>query len=412
MWFGTIVAQQREPEAREAGQHAALVGDLGRAGRRRRSRCGRWRRAAGARRRGRRSRGPSRMRRVRPQAWTGSSLTASSRRAKTVSTWRVYAARSKTASRSMRDAISSSARHELAEVELLVPGAHRVALDEAVGVVAREARLDEREQHALAEEEVVARLEVAAHPLGAHDEAVDEPREAVEHVVEREERVGDDDALGRRVRDVALVPERDVLEPDERVPADDAREPADPLGDDGVALVRHRRRALLALAERLLHLGDLGAREVPDLERERVERRRDDRERARGARRAGRAGGSASRSAPARARAARTRCARARDRSRRTCRRRRESLPTRMPSSARATRARPRSSSNAQPASFSPKVVGSACTPCVRPICSVVAVLLGPCDDGGERAVEPGEDRARRPRGSGARARCRRRRRR
>ena len=32
---------------------------------------------------------------------------------------------------------------------------------------------------------------------------------------------------------------------------------------------------------------------------------------------------------------------------------------------------RPRSSSNAQPASFRPKVVGSACTPCVRPICSV-----------------------------------------
>ena len=59
----------------------------------------------------------------------------------------------------------------------------------------------------------------------------------------------------------------------------DAREPADPLGDDGIPLVRHRRRALLAVAERLLHLADLGAREVPDLEREGVERRRDDRER-------------------------------------------------------------------------------------------------------------------------------------
>ncbi len=37
-----------------------------------------------------------------------------------------------------------------------------------------------------------------------------------------------------------------------------------------------------------------------------------------------------------------------------------ESLPTRMPSSPRAMRRRPRSSSNAQPASFIPKVVGSA----------------------------------------------------
>ena len=61
--------------------------------------------------------------------------------------------------------------------------------------------------------------------------------------------------------------------------ADDAREAADPLGDDGIPLVRHRRRALLPAPERLLHLGDLGAREVPDLERERVERGGDDGER-------------------------------------------------------------------------------------------------------------------------------------
>ena len=71
----------------------------------------------------------------------------------------------------------------------------------------------------------------------------------------------------------------DVLEPDERVRADDPRKAADALGDDGIALVRHRRRALLSLAERLLHLGDLGAREVADLGRERVERRREHGER-------------------------------------------------------------------------------------------------------------------------------------
>ena len=61
--------------------------------------------------------------------------------------------------------------------------------------------------------------------------------------------------------------------------AHDAREPADPLGDDRVPLVRHRRRALLALAERLLDLAHLRAREVPDLERELVERGRADGER-------------------------------------------------------------------------------------------------------------------------------------
>ena len=40
----------------------------------------------------------------------------------------------------------------------------------------------------------------------------DDAREAAEHVIERDEAVGQDDALDRRVRDVALVPERDVLE--------------------------------------------------------------------------------------------------------------------------------------------------------------------------------------------------------
>ena len=157
-----------------------------------------------------------------------------------------------------------------------VPRLHCQPLHDAVGLLPLEARLDERQQQPLAEVEAVARVEVLAHALGAHDEAVDEPCEAVEHVVEGEERVGDDDALGGRVRDVALVPERDVLEADLRRAAHDAREAADPLGGDRIAFVRHRRGALLAGGERLLHLANLGAGEVADLEAEGVERGGDD----------------------------------------------------------------------------------------------------------------------------------------
>ena len=68
------------------------------------------------------------------------------------------------------------------------------------------------------------------------------------------------------------MPERDVLETDHRSGPHDPGEPADPLGDDRISLVRHRRGALLALAERLLHLGHLGARQVTDLDRETLER--------------------------------------------------------------------------------------------------------------------------------------------
>src|SRR4051794_27207303 len=167
---------------------------------------------------------------------------------------------------------------ERREVQLLVPGPEGVLLDEPVRLVPRQAGLDEREQDALAEEEAVTRVEVRTHPAGEDDEALDEPRKAVEHVVEREERIRQNDPLGRGVRDVALVPEGDVLETDRRGAADDTGEPADPLGDDRVPLVRHRRGALLAGAERLLHLAHLGAGEVADLEGEPVERGCDERE--------------------------------------------------------------------------------------------------------------------------------------
>ena len=102
----------------------------------------------------------------------------------------------------------------------------------------------------------------------------DDAGEAAEHVIERDEAVGQDDALDRRVRDVALVPERDVLERRVAVAADEPRQADDLLAADRVALVRHRRRALLTLRERLLDLADLGLLQAADLEREFLERGR------------------------------------------------------------------------------------------------------------------------------------------
>ena len=60
--------------------------------------------------------------------------------------------------------------------------------------------------------------------------------------------------------------------------------------DDRVALVRHRARALLAGAERLLDLAHLGALEVADLGREALQPGAGQRDRAAAARRGGRAG--------------------------------------------------------------------------------------------------------------------------
>src|SRR4029453_13762982 len=161
--------------------------------------------------------------------------------------------------------------YELAEVALLVPGGKGVPLDESVRLVPRKAGLDECEQDALAEDEPVRSIEVPTHPRGVDDQALHQPGEAVEHVVERQEGVGKDDAFCARVGDVPLVPQGNVLEPDDRRGTDDPREPGDALGDDGIALVRHRGRALLAAAEWFLHLTELRPGEMPDLGREAVE---------------------------------------------------------------------------------------------------------------------------------------------
>src|SRR3954462_2647241 len=74
------------------------------------------------------------------------------------------------------------------------------------------------------------------------------------------------------MRDVALVPQRDVLERGVRVRAQQPRQPDDLFAADRVALVRHRRRTLLALAEWLLDLADLRLLKSPHFERELFER--------------------------------------------------------------------------------------------------------------------------------------------
>ena len=94
---------------------------------------------------------------------------------------------------------------------------------------------------------------------------VGQPGRLAQHVAGEQRRVGQRDPLHRAVRDVALVPQRHVLEPGAEVAAQQAGQPAQALGEDRVALVRHGRAALLAGAEGLLRLADLAAGQVADL---------------------------------------------------------------------------------------------------------------------------------------------------
>ena len=201
--------------------------------------------------------------------------------------------------------------------------------------------------------------------------SADDPREAAQHVVEGDEAVGQDHALDRRVRDVALVPERDVLERRQRVAAEQPREADDLLAADRVALVRHRRRALLARRERLLDLADLGLLQPADLERELLERRGGDGERRQ---QLGVAVALDDLRRDRRGLEAEPRADRRFDR--RVEVRERADGPGELADVDRgARRGEPARCSAAisayQSASFRPNVIGSACTPCVRPIIGV-----------------------------------------
>src|SRR6202022_3003324 len=78
------------------------------------------------------------------------------------------------------------------------------------------------------------------------------------------------------VADVALMPERLVFECDLGVATDRPRQATDALAQDGIALMRHRRRALLLRAERFTDLRYLGPLEMPDVGRELLQAPADD----------------------------------------------------------------------------------------------------------------------------------------
>ena len=116
--------------------------------------------------------------------------------------------------------------------------------------------------------EAVASGDVLGHAIGPHHEAFDQAAEALQHVVQQGRGAGQHDALHGRVADVALVPEGLVLHARQGIAAQQPGHAGEALGEDGVALVGHRRRAGLADPEGLLELADLGVLEVADLHRE------------------------------------------------------------------------------------------------------------------------------------------------
>ena len=99
-----------------------------------------------------------------------------------------------------------------------------MGLDEAVGVFAGHAGFGEVEEELAGEDEAAGGFEVLQHAGWVDEELFDEVSGFGEEVVGEDGGVGEDDALGGGVGDVALVPEGDVFEGYLGVGADDSGE--------------------------------------------------------------------------------------------------------------------------------------------------------------------------------------------
>ena len=164
------------------------------------------------------------------------------------------------------------------KVAALLPHVERDLLHDGVGLLAADPAFDQRQQNALAVHQPAAALEVAPHGRLVHHQPVDHGGKPRQREIEGDGRVRREHPLDGGMADVALVPECDVLERRRHGRAHDAGEAGEVLAQDGVLLVGHGRRALLALAEGLRRLPHLASLQVPDLDREALDRAGDDAE--------------------------------------------------------------------------------------------------------------------------------------
>ena len=145
-------------------------------------------------------------------------------------------------------------------------------LHQLVGRLACQALAHESKHHAFAEKEPASQLQVVVHAFLVDHQAVDQPGRSAHHEICDARGIRADHPLHRRMRNVALVPERHILQGRARVRAQQARQPAQVLRKNRVLLVGHGGRALLSSTECLHRLTHLGSLPVPDGERDTLHR--------------------------------------------------------------------------------------------------------------------------------------------
>src|SRR5205085_2176639 len=105
------------------------------------------------------------------------------------------------------------------------------------------------------------------HPLGINLQSLDEFLELLQHVIEQNRRIRQNDSLGTGMANVAFMPKSDFFQPDDGVAPEDTREAAQSLARYRVPFVRHRRAALLSLGKKFFDFQNFGSLQMAKLGR-------------------------------------------------------------------------------------------------------------------------------------------------
>lgn len=109
------------------------------------------------------------------------------------------------------------AGYQFAEIEPLLPCAHGMGLDHSISILAGNSMLNQIQKKLPAEDQSAGAFKVGFHARRINEHGIDQVGGLVQGVIDERGRVGQDDSFDRRVRNIAFMPERDVLKAGLRV---------------------------------------------------------------------------------------------------------------------------------------------------------------------------------------------------
>src|SRR5262249_38988449 len=100
---------------------------------------------------------------------------------------------------------------QFVEIEIFFPRSHGMTLDKTVCIFTRDPSLNQVEQQLPAENKPTRALQIGEHSFRIDKHCLDQVRSLIQQIICERCRVGNDDTLRRRMRNITLMPEGDIF---------------------------------------------------------------------------------------------------------------------------------------------------------------------------------------------------------